>query len=244
MLKIVQAEFIKSRHNKLFTICAAIAFAVPLLMAIKDIKISQNHGSFITFGDWTMMSQDVFLTVILTVLSGLIITFFCQKEYTERTIIGQLTCPVSRTEFLLGKLTIWSVWHMILTVLFLLATIIGAAMLYPGELSPGSVLQMGLSFIAHGIWIFLSLLPLLAVSVLQRSLFYPSLLLCLLFTFISTCSGQLPGLSAFILPWSAARLLSTMPLEGLYLIISVSSIIGCAVIGLALAFFWFRRQKI
>lgn len=244
MLNIIQAEWMKTRHNRLFQISAALCLLFPALMALKDWKLNQAHAFGMDAQAWQSMTQDMGLTILLNVLSGLILTLSFQREYTERTIISQLTCPITRTRFLAGKLTVWAVWHMLLTLLLWLSTQLGVLLLYPGTISWTWLLHGALPFLAHGALVFLTLLPLAAAAVLQKGVFYPSLLLCLAFTGISSMSAVLLGILPFVLPWSAARLLGTMPLAGTYLAISAASVSCCACVGLLLSLIGFRRQNL
>lgn len=244
MLKMIQVEFMKFRHNRLCMVCAVIAFAFPLLVALKDWQIHAAGAQDIGFNSWCDGTRDIGLTLILTILSGFLVTFFCQKEYAERTIISQLTCSISRINFLIGKLSAWAIWHVVLTLIFFISTGIGAAILYPHAISVSIFLQIAWQFLMHGIWIFLSMLPLFAAAIVQREIFYPSLLLTLAMTLISTFAYVMKGLLPFLLPWSAARLLGTEELDGTYLIISLLSVIICAIIGWSLSLVGFLRQDI
>ncbi len=242
MLKTLQAEIIKTRHNKLFLLSGVFAFLLPLLTALKDAGFpSAFHLPPET---WATSTQDIGITVLINLLSGIVVTLMFQKEYAERTIIGQLTAPISRNEFLWGKLCLWGIWHMVLTILCFISTIIGLFIVYQKDVSGQLILSTLPSFLKHGLLSFLSLSPLMAVGVLQKGLFYPSVIICLFFTLIASSSYMMQGSLPYLLPWSAARMLSTVEISGSDTTICILSVTVCFVIGILAAFLSFRRQKI
>ena len=68
-----------------------------------------------------------------------------------------------------------------------LVTILGSRFLYPAQFSTGVIKLVIAMFTKFGTLSFVSFLPLLSVTVLQRKLFYPSALAALGFSF-SFCS--------------------------------------------------------
>lgn len=240
---IIEAEFIKLKHNKLIPITCIIAFMLPMLITLKDLFLNAGIRK-LGLEYWVMSMQTIILFLILPVLSGFIITVLVQREYGERTLINNLTAPVSRTKFICSKLIVWAVWHMVLTIIILLVTCFGGFILFYNGMNILQALHTSTLFLKSGLLIFITLIPLMAIAILQRKLFYPSLILCLFFTVIGVSGSNMEGIFPFILPWSAANILSMMKVQGLYLTTGRISIIFCAIISIFLSIYIFKEQNI
>lgn len=248
MRNVIRAEFMKLKHNKILILFASIVFLIPLLITWKDFgqleSWRQNPENAVPFEGWYLANIQIIVLLILPALSGVLITVMQQKEYGERAIINQLTAPTPRTAFLSGKLIVWAVVHLALTGLIFLSCLIGCTVLYSQELTGAGMLQMLWGFLKAGSLGFLTLTPVLAVSVFQRNLFYPSILISLLFVTLASTTNVLKGMLPFVLPWCAVVAVSLNPLPAKLLFVSLASIIGCGVVGIAAAVICFRKQNI
>jgi ABC-type transport system involved in multi-copper enzyme maturation permease subunit len=176
-------------------------------------------------------------------LSGFIITFLIQREYADTTIINTLTAPVARVKFLLGKLIVWGLWHIAITLCFLVIACVGVYSSYGesalSENLPaiiGTVLKAGLFFWG-------TLLPVAWVAVLQKKAFYPSLLLTLFVSALGVTGLLQPGLLGSLIPWAAVYLL-VMPGAEVFTGAAYTSIFACTVIGLGLAAHSIKKQEL
>lgn len=242
-IQTIEAELIKARHNRIYMLCGALALLLPLLVTIKDCGTASTRA-MLSAGEWMVSTRDLCLTLALPLFSGMILTQLFQKEYTERTIINQLTSPISRIDFLTGKLAAWAAFHMGMCLLSILGICIGVFFVYPGQADLYLLLDCIRQSLLHGLLMFLVLTPLLAVAVFQKVLFYPSVLLCLLFTLIAGSSYVLPGNLPFLLPWSAARVTTLLPLTGPQTFLCAASIGICFLSGILLAVVGFCQQNI
>ncbi len=248
MRNIIQAEFMKLKHNKILILFAAIVFLLPLLITWKDYAQQdqwlQYSENVVSLENWYLTNLQIIVLLVLPALSGVLITVMQQKEYGERAIINQLTAPTSRTAFLSGKLIVWATVHLCLTGLIFLSDLLGAAVLYSSELTGERIFRMMLAFLVAGGLGFLTLTPILAASVLQRNLFYPSILICLFFVSLASMTNVMRGILPFVLPWCAAVVVSLNPLPTNLLLLSLTSIALCGAAGIAVAMVCFGKQNI
>lgn len=88
-------------------------------MVFRDLVIVDNPPE-----SYQMWLPSIYIVVgmVLSIMSGFIITFLMQREYEDRTINNVLTAPTSRWRFLFGKLVIWFIWY--------LGTLIGVVAIY------------------------------------------------------------------------------------------------------------------
>ena len=113
-----------------------------------------------------------------------------------------------------------------------LVTILGSRFLYPAQFSTGVIKLVIAMFTKFGT--FVSFLPLLWVTVLQRKLFYPSALAALGFSAIllgrfNISTEMLP--LASLMPWTAVSLVSVYQVEGPYTAIGMVSIALTGIFG-------------
>lgn len=237
----IRAEILKIRHDRTSLICSAIALCVPLLLIIKERYIPSLDDYF----SWLMTTNSLYIW-IFSVMSSLFITFLIQREYQDRTIINTLTAYPSRSSFIISKLSAWALWYAITWIVALIIICIGYRILYPDEFGAAGI-KLTIELLAKsGVLSFLAFTPLLWVAIKQRTSFYPSVLMGLLFTAIMMAGSQASGnmiLVACLIPWSAVSIASLIPdMTNGYFIVSGISIVLCAVIGIFLAIYAFSRQ--
>jgi hypothetical protein len=235
LLNVLAAERMKLKRNRLLTICSAMAILWPVLL--------MNAGLPETAVGYVFRLQVLCQLTVYPVLSGFIITFLFQKEYADMTIINTLTAPVARIKFLLGKLIIWGLWHIIINLCFLVISCVGVYSLY-GESALlenlpsiiGVILKAGIFFLG-------TLLPVAWVAVLQKKTFYPSLLLTLIITALGVTGLLQPGLLGSLIPWVAVYLL-VIPGAEVLSGVAYISIIACTAVGLGLAAYSIKKQEL
>ena len=119
MLNVISAEWMKLRSNRIFTVCSMLTLLTSAFMVFRDLVIVDNPPE-----SYQMWLPSIYIVVgmVLSIMSGFIITFLMQREYEDRTINNVLTAPTSRWRFLFGKLVIWFIWY--------LGTLIGVVAIY------------------------------------------------------------------------------------------------------------------
>lgn len=241
MLNILKSEFLKLKKDAMFYTGTVISALVPILVIVKDRFLSSPPGAVM---DWVMNCCLVDF-LILSALSGFIVTNLVQREYQSGTLINVLTSAVSRASFVAAKLAVWFVWYAVLLVYIGSVTVLGCRLLYPAQFDAALARGVFAMFTEFGLASFVTFIPLLWVTVLQRKLFYPAVLTGIGFTGILlggfTLSAEML-LPASILPWTAVSLVTVYQVENPYRIIGILSIAAAGIIGLLLALRAIRRQ--
>ena len=242
MLNLLASERLKLRHNKLLPICLSIGLLVPLFFIGTDLYYLHNDG--LTKNSYEWFSSLILLCqlIIYPILSSLIITFLIHREYSDNTIINNLTSPVNRVQFIFTKIIVWLIWHMILTIGFIIILLLGVYILYGNEALLENILKIFKLALKTSFFNFLSLIPISFIAVLQKKKFFNSLIFSFIVTAIGFAGLYWPKFLGKIIPWSAVSLIcvSTNNLG----IIPYFSLFLCAIIGLILTSFSFKHQEI
>ncbi len=219
-------------------LCTLVVLSVQVFLIVKDLIF----GSVPDVTDWiyTMILMN---SLVLSIMSGFYITVLMQREYQNRTLINKST--TSRASFIVSKFLIWMIWFLFTLCLVAIVIIIGYRLLYPASFD-WSGIQMFLQFLVKNSgFIFIASIPVLWVTVLQRTLFYPSMLVSLIFTVIALLGTQasMKFLKlAIAVPWSAASIASLMSVSSIYFWIAVISVFLSGISGIILAIYSFVRQ--
>lgn len=203
MLNVYSAEIMKTKRNRVFWICLLIAVLMPVLIIVKDRFAPYSIIELLTQEAWVLTTLQVSLLLLYPVLSGFIITNIMQREYTEQTIKGNMTAPMSRTVFFFGKLLILATWQLLITVLCATIVLLGVVILFPGALLSAFAIGLLGKCLFVSTLSFLSFLPVMSMAILQRRAFYPSLIACLIFVFLASLVNVLPPYLVNVCPWSA-----------------------------------------
>lgn len=243
MLNILASEKLKLKHNKLLLICFSIGLLTLIFSIVTDIYYLHNGGLTKTFYQWYSSSILLFQLIIFPILSGLVITFLINKEYSDNTIINNLTAPTNRIQFILAKIIIWFIWHMILTMSFIIILCLGLNILYGSQVLFENIYEVFTLSLKTSLFNFLTLIPATYIAVLQKKKFFYSLIFCFITTGIGFAGLYWPQLLGKIIPWSAVSLIcvSTTNTLGVIPYLSISL---CAIIGLILTTFTFKHQEL
>lgn len=117
-------------------------------------------------------------------------------------------------------------------------TVSGSNLLYPTQFSADFTKLIIVMFTKYGVLVFITLIPLLWITILQRKLFYPAVLVVLGF------SGILLGgfnisiemiMPASIIPWTAVSLVAVYQVESPYIVIGIVAILLTGIFGIILS---------
>lgn len=237
----MKAEIFKLKKDFMFFIGTIIVVAIPIFILVKDTYFSTSPKELL---NW-IMSCCLIDFLILSVISGFIITNLIQREYQAGTLINILTSSVSRTAFVISKLIIWFLWYSIMLIIIIAITIFGSKIIYPTQFNPQYIKLIIELFSKFGVLIFFSFIPLLWVSFMQKKLFYPSILTAMGFTAIWV-GGMNTSLEmilpACLVPWSAVSIIAMNQIGSPYIQIGLTSVILVGLIGLFLSCFSFNKQ--
>lgn len=238
MRNAIGAELMKARKNKIFLICSLIVLLSAVLIVAKDLFFVDAPTDY---QDW--LNGNYMVTgLVLPIMSGFIITFLIQREYEDKTIINVLTAPTSRLVFLLSKLTVWFLWYAIVLLAIEVVYLIGGVLLYPRVFTAQGISQFVITQTEYSLLSFVAFLPLLWIAVLQKRMFYPTVMAALLFVGIELAAINMPIQVAAALPWSAPPLLSLFEAPSGYVTIGFISIFLAGLLGVVLACVTFARQ--
>ena len=235
MLNLLAAERMKLKRNRLLMVCSIVAILLPALSLGGSAQSSLSESIF--------SLQFTCQLVVYPILSGFIITFLFQKEYGDHTIINNLLAPISRIKFLIGKLTIWGLWHITITICFLAIACVGVYFSYGetvffenGAAIIGVVLKAGIFNLG-------TLLPVAWIAVIQRKTFYPSLFFTLIITALGFVGMTPPGLLLNLIPWTAVYQI-IIPGREVINGVAYTSIIVCSALGFGLAAYSIKKQEL
>ena len=221
-------------------LCTLVVLSVQIFLIMKDLIISSVPD--VTDWIYTMILMN---SLVLSVMSGFYITVLMQREYQNRTLTNILTVP-ARAFFIVSKLVIWLIWYLFTLCLVAIVIIIGYRLLYPASFDWSGILMILQFLVKNSGFIFIASIPVLWVTVLQRTLFYPSMLVSLIFTVIAL-SGTQASMKmlklAIAVPWSAASIASLMSISSIYFWIAVISVFFSGILGIILAIYSFVRQE-
>lgn len=237
----IKAELFKLKKDIMFFIGTSIVVAIPILILVKDVYFTTPPKELL---NW-IMSCCLIDFLILSVISGFIITNLIQREYQAGTLINILTSSVSRAAFVISKLIIWFLWYSTMLAIIIAITVFGSKIIYPTQLNQQYLKITIELFSKFGILSFFSFIPLLWVSFMQKKLFYPSILTAMGFTAIWV-GGMNTSLEmilpACIVPWSAVSIIAMNQIGSPYVQIGLTSIILVGLIGLFLSCLSFNKQ--
>lgn len=210
-------------------------------MVFKDLVIVESP-----IEDYHFWLPTVYLVVgaLLSIMSGFIITFLLQREYEDRTINNVLTAPTSRLRFLLGKLTIWLIWYVGTLIGVVIIYTIGGWLIYPDTFGLTGTKSLVITLLKYCLLAFVAAIPLLTVSVMQRKVFYPTIMIALAFTGIQMFAVNMPYKFARIIPWSAVVVQSLAELPFKDDLITLGSIFLTGIIGFVAAYWLFKKQDL
>ena len=234
MLNILKSEFLKLKKDTMFYTGTIISVFVPILIIIKDKFLSMPPDEITAW----ISNCCLIDFLILSALSGFIITNLVQKEYQSGALTNILTSAVSRTSFVFVKLAAWFLWYVAILIYIEIVTILGSNILYPTQFNVEFAKLIVAMFTKFGLLTFVTLTPLLWITLLQRKLFYPSILVTLGFTGILLGGFNISMemmIPASIIPWTAVSLVSVFQVENPYFIIGIISIILTEIFGVFLA---------
>lgn len=243
LLNILKSEFLKPKKDAMFLTGTLIAAAAPFLIIIKDKFLAEPPSDIMSW----IMSCCLIDFFVLSVMSGFIITNSVQKEYQTGAIINIFGSGVSRAAFIFAKLSVWFLWYAALLACIEIITLCGSCYLYPSQFDADFAKTVVVMFTKFGLLAFVTLIPILWITIVQRKLFYPSVLLSL------GLSGILAGgfniseeaiLPACIVPWTAVAPISIYNLNSPYNVIASVSIILCGIAGMCAALYSVYKQEL
>ena len=237
LLNVIIAELTKMRKNKMFIISSLIVW----IFAVFLIAIDPSFAN-LTDGWFGVASP---LNIVLSIMSGFVITVLIQREYQDNTIINVLTAPVARKEFIITKSVTWFIWHIITLSVTIALVTVSYRLIFSTTFQISEAVRLIVGFGKMGLLSFVTFLPLLWIAIKQRKTFYPTLILALVFAALLIAVADYPIFN--FIPWTAVTIVSLSGIQGVgigtqEIIIGLTSIFTCGIFGLGLACFSFSNQ--
>ena len=239
MLNVILSDIYKNRKNKIFYICALLVIIFSLWYSFRYVIVVKPPEDFHTWLNSAVMMS----SIVLSVASGFVITFFVQREYAEKTIINILSAPTHRISFVLSKLTVWFIWFLLVSVICISLLIIGAELAYDSTFGKEELILLISRVSVTYLFSFIASTPLLLVTFVQKHLFYPSLMCALVMTAFQMFTSIMPVKYSEIIPWSASLLYGLGAGEQ-YVYEALIPVLTAGVLGTAGACMVFRKQDL
>jgi len=184
------------------------------------------------------------LNTVISIMSGFVITVLIQREYQDNTLINVLTAPVARVEFIISKSIVWFIWHFVTLTINIAIITLGYRFIFSETFQINKAVEFITGLGSLGLLSFVTFLPLLWIVVKQRKTFYPSVLFTLIFAVLLIAIANYPIFN--VIPWTAVTLVSVPESRAIIgtpgMIIGLSSIFICGILGLSFACFSFSKQ--
>ena len=236
MLNIIGAECVKMRKNKMFIISSLIVWGFTAFLIIIDPSLADLTDTWFVIGSP--------LNLVLSIMSGFVVTVLVQREYQDNTIINVLTAPVARKEFVFSKCFVWFIWHVTTLGITIAITAISYRLVYSEAFQANAISEFIVGFGTMGLLSFVTFLPLLWIAIKQRKLFYPTVFFTLVFAVLQLSIANNPIINA--IPWTTVALVSLAESQSIIgtsgMIIGLTSIFVCGGLGVGLACYSFGKQ--
>ena len=182
MLNLVYTELMKMKRSKMFLISLLGAAVAPVMMFFMMITYrDQSPGVEVTFERYFNQTHLFVSLLIGTLLFGLIATYIINREYQEDTLKNLFTIPVSRTGFLMSKLTVLFGWIQILMLAaFLLCLLLGLIGRFT-EFSTPILVSYITQYLKTGVLLFCLTPPVLLITMLFKN-YVPSIAFSIIVT--------------------------------------------------------------
>ena len=121
MITLIQTEFIKLKHSKIFLLTVLGALSIPALLYIALLT-----GEYATFQGLLDYCATYACALFYIIIFTIIIAYLFGREYTEHTLKTVLTAPLSKTKLLFGKYLMFFIWTFIITTITFTGTVLAA----------------------------------------------------------------------------------------------------------------------
>ena len=194
MLRFIEMELFKLKGSRTLLITLIGALIVPIINTI--IEIYFKGGNLITtIND----SINISLTIFSIIFGTIIINYLFTIDLDTHTIKSIIPLPVSKEEYLNGKIITLLLWMLFLTIITIIASVILYTIVGMPGFDLGLLLKTSGKFLLGTFILYLTLLPLAFVITAIKN-HSATLVLAILFIFLNISSSMYDKL--LYLPWN------------------------------------------
>lgn len=164
LVNFITIEFTKVRGNRTFIITVIGALVIPILMAIVNLFIGGLSIVDSLDGVFTFSLQS--LSIIFT---AVIINYLFTIDLDTHTLKSIIPLPISRSEYLVGKLSTLLVWMLVLSVITIIASIILFALCGLDGFDLMAILKESAIFLFGTVLLFLVMIPVAFITVATKN---------------------------------------------------------------------------
>ncbi|WP_226668060.1 ABC transporter permease [Metabacillus litoralis] len=243
MVNLLWTELLKLKRSKMFLLSIIGAAVAPFMVVVASYIYMQTKADVYVAFEELFYQTNLYTVLVLGVpLYGVVTAYLITREYMEDTLKNLLTIPVSRTSFLVSKITLLFTWICLLTFISWILTLsLGVIFQFEG-LTINLLFKSIRQFSSGAGLLFILSSPIIFVTLVSKN-YVPTIIFTIVITMLNVMGGSSEQRGLF--PWAAAgdisnnTLLPTYDPLVSYLIIACTSLVGF--IG---SFVYFRRVDI
>ncbi len=160
LVNFIQMEFIKVKGNRTFLITVIGALIIPILMALVDLFIGGISMVDSLNGVFSFSLQSI--SIIFT---AVIINYLFTIDLETHTLKSIIPLPISRREYIVGKLSTLLVWMLVLSLITIIVSVILFPLVGAGGFDLMAILKESVLFLVGTALLFLVMIPVAFVTV-------------------------------------------------------------------------------
>lgn len=160
LVNFILIEFNKVKGNRTFIITVIGALVIPIIMALVNLFIGGISIVDSLDGVFSFSLQS--LSIIFT---AVIINYLFTVDLDTHTLKSIIPLPISRSEYLVGKLSTLLVWMLVLSLITIIASIILFSLVGAGGFDLMAILKESILFLFGTALLFLVMIPVAFITV-------------------------------------------------------------------------------
>lgn len=234
VVNFVLMEFTKLKGNRTFLITAIGSLLLPILNAVIQIALGGAQ-----VGSSLQIIANSYLTLFLIVFAAMIINYLFTIDIETHTLKSIIPIPISRKEYIIGKLITLFIWMIVLTLI----TIVSSCILFPLTGMTGfdlnSIIKISCDYLFGTVLLYLVMIPIAFIAVFTKNT-NASLVISVLLIFLNL----MPMEQLDYNPWGLPSKLAFGMADGLNITLAYVIIIITAIIGYFLLRYTFYNRDI
>ena len=201
LINFVLMEYQKSKGNRTFLITVIGALLLPIAVAV-----GQYFLKFIPMPMATDLTFGTYLSFFSIIFAAVIINHLFTVDFETHTLKSIIPLPVSRAEYVAGKLLTLLVWMVALALITVVASLILFPLVGMSGFNLNEILNSSGMFLIGTVLLFIVMIPIAFVMVATKNT-SATLVLSVLLIFL----GGLPVDQLKYNPWNLPSKIATQP---------------------------------